>query len=264
LTRQRKGSVLITGASAGIGAALARLMAAEGHDLVLTARRKERLEQVAKEARARGVLAQVWPEDLADPASPRRLYQRAKAEGVAIDILVNNAGFGALGRFGEIALERQLEMIAVNVTSLTALTHLFLQDMHARGRGRIMNVASMAGFQPGPFLAVYYATKGYDYLFTEALAEELKGSGVTASCLFPGVTATEWQAVAGIDGSRLGRMHGMSAEAVARIAYDGMMAGQRTIIPGLHNKASALAVKFMPRRLLTQIIGRIQSQRSAR
>jgi short-subunit dehydrogenase len=122
----------------------------------------------------------------------------------------------------------------------------------------------MAGFQPGPFLAVYYATKGYDYLFTEALAEELKGGSVTASCLFPGVTATEWQAVAGIASSRLSRIRGMSAAAVARDAYDGMMTGQRTIIPGLHNKASALVVKFMPRRLLTQIIGRIQSQRSAR
>jgi short-subunit dehydrogenase len=258
LAGKGKGTALITGASAGIGAALARLMASEGHDLVLTARRKGRLDQVATEARARGVLAHVWPDDLADAAAPRRLYERSKADGVAIDILVNNAGFGALGRFGEISLDRQLEMIAVNVTSLTALTHLFLQDMRARGRGRIMNVASMAGFQPGPFLAVYYATKGYDYLFTEALAEELKGSGVTASCLFPGITATEWQAVAGINGSRLGRMRGMSAEAVARVAYDGMMAGQRTIIPGLHNKASALAVKFMPRRLLTQIIGKIQ------
>ena len=261
MTKRGKGTVLITGASAGIGAALARLMAAEGFDVVLTARRRERLEQLAKEIAAHGIRAHVWPDDLADPAAPQRLYDRAKAEGVEIDILVNNAGFGARGLFGEIPLKRQLDMIAVNITALTALTHLFLREMKARRRGRILNVASIAGFQPGPFLAVYYATKGYDYLFTEALAEELRGSGVTASCLFPGVTATEWQAVAGVDGSRLGGMRGMSAEAVARAAYDGLMAGQRTIIPGLHNKASALAVKFMPRRLVTHVVGRIQGLR---
>ncbi|HEX6092537.1 MAG TPA: SDR family oxidoreductase, partial [Dongiaceae bacterium] len=191
MSKRGKGTVLITGASAGIGAALARLMAAEGFDVALTARRRERLEELAKEVASRGVKAHVWPDDLADPAAPQRLHDKAKTEGVEIDILVNNAGFGARGLFGEIPLERQLEMIAVNVTALTALTHLFLREMKARRRGRILNVASIAGFQPGPFLAVYYATKGYDYLFTEALAEELRGSGVTASCLFPGVTATE-------------------------------------------------------------------------
>jgi short-subunit dehydrogenase len=261
LSKRGKGTVLITGASAGIGAALARLMAAEGFDVVLTARRRARLEQLAEEISAHGIKASVWPDDLADPAAPQRLHERAKAEGLEIDILVNNAGFGARGLFGEIPLRRQLDMITVNITALTALTHLFLREMKARRRGRILNVASIAGFQPGPFLAVYYASKGYDYLFTEALAEELRGSGVTASCLFPGVTATEWQAVAGVDGSRLGGMRGMSAEAVAQAAYDGLMAGQRTIIPGLHNKASALAVKFMPRRLVTHIVGRIQGLR---
>jgi short-subunit dehydrogenase len=261
LTKPGKGTVLITGASAGIGAALARLMAAEGFDVALTARRRDRLEQLAEEISARGVKAHVWPDDLADPAAAQRLFERAKAEGVAVDILVNNAGFGAHGHFWDVTLERQLDLIAVNVTALTALTHLFLQDMRSRGRGRILNVASIAGFQPGPFLSVYYATKGYGYLFTEALAEELRGSGVTASCLFPGVTKTEWQAVAGIDGSRLGRMRGMSAEAVARIAYDGLMAGRRTIIAGLHNKASAFVVKFMPRRLVTHVVGRIQGLR---
>ena len=261
MTKRGKGTVLITGASAGIGAALARLMAAEGFDVALTARRRERLEQLAGEISARGIKAHVWPDDLADPAAPQRLYDRAKAEGVAVDILVNNAGFGAHGHFWDVTLERQLDLIAVNVTALTALTHLFLQDMRSRRQGRVLNVASIAGFQPGPFLSVYYATKGYGYLFTEALAEELRGSGVTASCLFPGVTNTEWQAVAGIDGSRLGGMRGMSAEAVARAAYYGLMAGQRTIIPGLHNKASALAVKLMPRRLVTHVVGQIQGKR---
>ncbi|HEY7689703.1 MAG TPA: SDR family oxidoreductase [Dongiaceae bacterium] len=258
MSKRGKGTALITGASAGIGAALARLMAGEGHDLVLTARREDRLTQLASEVARRGVKAHVWPDDLADAAAPRRLHERAAAEGVAVDILVNNAGFGARGPFGDLPLDRQLDMIAVNITALTALTHLFLQGMRKRGHGRILNVASMAGFQPGPFLAVYYATKGYDYLFTEALAAELNGSGVTASCLFPGVTQTEWQAVSGIGGSRLGRMKGMSADAVARAAYDGLMAGRRTIIPGLQNKASALAVKVAPRRLLTYVIGRLQ------
>ncbi|MFM9842521.1 MAG: SDR family NAD(P)-dependent oxidoreductase [Dongiaceae bacterium] len=261
MTKRGKGTVLITGASAGIGAALARLMAGEGFDVALTARRRDRLDALAKEVSARGVNAHVWPDDLADPAAPRRLHDRAKAEGVEIAILVNNAGFGARGSFTDVPLERQLEMIAVNVTALTSLTHLFLQDMKARGHGRILNVASMAGFQPGPFLAVYYATKGYDYLFTEALAEELNGSGITACCLFPGVTDTEWHAVAGTAGTMLSRMTGMSAEAVARIAYDGLMTGRRSIIPGLQNKASALVIKVAPRRLLTYIVGRLQSQR---
>ena len=261
MSKRGKGTALITGASAGIGWALARLMAAEGHDLVLTARRQDRLEALAREVSPHGIKAHVWPDDLADPGAPQRLHDRANAEGISVDILVNSAGFGARGPFDKLSLDRQLEMIAVNVAALTALTHLFLTDMRKRGHGRILNIASIAGFQPGPFLAVYYATKGYDYLFTEALAEELNGSGITASCLFPGVTDTEWQAVAGINGSRLGRLRGMSADAVARIAYDGLMAGRRTIIPGLHNKASALAVKIAPRRLLTYVIARLQSQR---
>jgi uncharacterized protein len=260
VSKRGKGTALITGASAGIGWALAQVMAAEGHDLVLTARRQVRLEALAKEVSQHGIKAHVWPDDLSDADAPRRLHDRAKAEGIAVDILINNAGFGARGPFDTLSLDRQLEMIAVNVTALTALTHLFLQDMRQRGHGRILNVASIAGFQPGPFLAVYYATKGYDYLFTEALAEELNGSSITASCLFPGVTDTEWHSVAGTKDTRLGRMGGMSAETVARIAYDGLMAGRRTIIPGLHNKASALAVKIAPRRLLTYIIARLQSQ----
>jgi hypothetical protein len=253
-----KSTALITGASAGIGAALARVFAAGGHDLVLTARRRERLEALARELAARKVVVHAWPEDLRDPDAPRRLHERAKAEGIAVDILVNNAGLGARGPFVEVPLERHLEIVAVNITALTALTHLFLQDMRTRGQGRVLNVASMAGFQPGPFLAVYYASKGYDYLFTEALAEELQGSGISVTCLYPGVTETEWQAVAGVEGSRLGRMNGMTAEAVARAAYDGLMRGQRSVIPGTRNKLSALAVKVLPRRLLTRVIADLQ------
>ena len=172
----RKDTALITGASAGIGLELAKLFAADGHDLVLVARRADALEKLADSLRAKhSIAARIWPADLADPRAPLQLQERAVAEGVAVDILVNNAGFGAIGHFHALPPERQLGIIDVNMRALTEMTYHFLPAMRERRRGRILNLGSIVGFLPGPYMAVYYASKAYVVSFSEALAEELLG-----------------------------------------------------------------------------------------
>ena len=245
----RKDTALITGASAGIGLELAKLFAADGHDLVLVARRADAMEKLAHSLRARhGSAVRIWPTDLADPQAPRQLQERAVAEGIAVDILVNNAGFGAVGHFHELPPQRQLGIIDVNMRALTELTYHFLPAMRARRRGRILNLGSIVGFLPGPYMAVYYASKAYVVSFSEALAEELLGSGVTVTCLCPGYTATEFQKAAGIRKTgMLARLRPMPAEAVARIGYRGLMAGRRLVVPGWGNRMSVFGLRFSPR-----------------
>lgn len=239
--------VLVTGASAGIGLELARLFAADGSDLVLVARRQERLAQLARELGERhGVAVEVIAADLADAAAPGQIADALQARGLAVDVLVNNAGFGAGGTFVRIERQRLLDMIQVNIAALTDLTHRLLPDMIERGRGGVLNVGSTAAFQPGPNMAVYFATKAYVLSLSEALADELRGSGVTVSCLAPGATRTEFADVAGLDGARLFRM-AMSAEAVARAGYRGFRRGRLLVVPGVHNWLGAFAVRLMPR-----------------
>ena len=194
--RQRQAeTVLITGASSGIGRELARLYASDGAGLVLIARSEDKLRQLADELCANyGAGAQVVPTDLSRPASPREIVEALAQRHIDVDVLVNNAGFGARGSVAEIGVERQLEMIEVNVAALTQLTALLLPGMLERRRGAILNVASTAAFQPGPNWAVYCATKAYVLSFTEALAEEVRGSGVRVSCLAPGPTDTGFAA----------------------------------------------------------------------
>lgn len=254
-------TVLITGASSGIGLELARLFAADKSDLILTARNAERLEQLAAELRsAHGVQVRVMVQDLADPGAPAAIFERLRGEGVQVDVLVNNAGFGAVGRFVELPLERQMEMIQVNIAALTHLTRLFLPPMIERGRGGILNVASTAAFQPGPYQAVYFGTKAYDLFLTEALAEELAGTGVVVSCLAPGATATGFMAAAGAEHALLSRRL-MDARTVARAGYRGFRAGKLLVIPGLLNKLGALAVRILPRRMVRRIVMAIQKPR---
>ena len=180
---------LITGASAGIGKELARLLAVD-HDLILTARREDELNSLAQElSRTR---CHVVPLDLASPTGPKALFDAVAAKGLAVDVLINNAGFGDLGPFANAELGKMLRMIQLNVTALTELTGLFLPGMIARQRGQILNVGSVAGFQPGPFMAVYYATKAYVNSFSEALSNELIGTGISVTCLCPGPTRTEF------------------------------------------------------------------------
>ncbi|MGH6932897.1 MAG: SDR family NAD(P)-dependent oxidoreductase [Dongiaceae bacterium] len=257
-------TALITGASSGIGRELARLFAADGHDLVLVARRANLLEDLAGDLRRQfRITVRVWPEDLADHFAPRRIHQRAQAEGIVIDVLVNNAGFGALGPFADLPRDRQMAMIDVNLRALTELTHLFLASMVRQRRGRILNLASMAAFQAGPYMAVYYATKAYVLSFSEALSAELAGSGVSVTCLCPGLTPTEFQEVADMAGSRLAVMRGMSATAVARAGYDALMADRRLIVPGLKNKLGVFIVRFVPRGLAMAAVKWLQARRTA-
>jgi uncharacterized protein len=259
----RKDTALITGASAGIGLELAKLFAADGHDLVLVARRAEVLEQLADSLRARhGIAVRIWPADLADPGAPRQLQERAVAEGVAVDILVNNAGFGAIGRFHELSPERQLGIIDVNMRALTEMTYHFLPAMRERRHGRILNLGSIVGFLPGPYMAVYYASKAYVVSFSEALAEELIGSGITVTCLCPGYTATEFQKSAGMKKTgMLARLRPMSAEAVAHIGYQGLMADRRLVVTGWGNRLTVFGLRFSPRRFAARVASRLQRPR---
>jgi short-subunit dehydrogenase len=254
-------TALITGASGGIGEELARLFAANGHDLVLVARGERKLAALAGElARAHGVQSRVLAADLSDPGAPPRLFDALAEQGIAIDVLVNNAGFGARGAYAEIDYEIERRMIQVNVAALTHLTRLFLPGMLARRKGKILNVASTAGYVPGPFMAVYYASKAFVLSFTEALAEELHGSGVTVTALIPGPTQTNFAATAGNQDSPLFKGGSvMSAAAVARVGFDGMMAGKRVAIAGMSNRLTAFSTRLAPRSMLAKITRKLNS-----
>lgn len=253
-------TALVTGASSGIGLELARILAREGHDLVLVARNGVKLAELAAELRAQHrVGARVMPTDLADPASPAGLVAKLEQDGVEIDVLVNGAGFGGRGRFVERPLSGELEMVQVNVAALTELTRRLLPGMVARGKGRILNVASTAAFQPGPFQAVYYASKAYVLFLSEALAEELAGTGVSVTALCPGPTATGFSERAGMSETRIFRRSvPMSAATVAEAAYRGLQRGERVVVPGLRNRLGVLAVRFAPRNAVARAVGRMQ------
>src|SRR5215469_7430148 len=244
-------TVLITGASGGIGYELARLFARDHHHLVLVARSADKLAQVAQELEPT-VSVKTIALDLGQPVAPRFLFDQL--QGMAVDILINNAGFGCYGDFAQMPREEIIGQINLNVTALTELTRLFLPPMIARGRGRIMNVASTAGFQPGPLMAVYYATKAYVISFSEAIANEVRGSGLTVTCFCPGATHTGFAQRAGNDKSRLFKQLGaMSAEKVALDAYRALMAGRTLAISGAHNWLVAELTRFAPRKLVTAI-----------
>lgn len=253
-------TVLITGASSGIGLELARLFAGDGSALILTARRTDRLETLAGELRARcGVPVEVLTADLGRPEAPGEIFSEVGRRGVQVGVLVNNAGFGARGRFAELALERQMEILRVNVAALTHLARLYLPGMLERRRGGILNVGSTAAFQPGPNMAVYYATKAYVLSLTEALAEEVKGKGVTISCLCPGPTRTGFGAVADMDETPVFRFAAMGAEPVARIGYRGFRRGKVVVIPGRLNRIGAFSTRLLPRILARKAAGRLQA-----
>src|SRR5580698_1992392 len=246
-------SALITGASGGIGYELAKLFARDGHNLVLVARSGDKLAQVAAELQPLGVTVKTVPLDLGALQARKFLFDKLQREGIAIDILINNAGFGAFGEFAQIAENEILGQIDLNITALTELTRLFLPAMIRRGSGRIMNVASTAGFQPGPLLAVYYATKAYVISFSEAIANELHGSVVTVTCFCPGATHTGFAQRAGIDKSRLFKFGAMSAEKVALDGYRAVMEGRGLAISGTHNWLLAESTRFAPRKMVTAV-----------
>ncbi len=247
-------TALITGASGGIGYELAKLFARDHHNMVLVARSADKLAQVAKELQTQGVTVKTIALDLAEPPAPKFLFDQLQREAIAIDILINNAGFGAFGEFAQMPEQEILGQIHLNVTTLTELTRLFLPPMLQRRSGRIMNVASTAAFQPGPLMAVYYATKAYVLSFSEAIANELRNSGVTVTCFCPGATHTGFAKRAGTENSRLFKQVGaMPAEKVALDGYRALMEGRGVAISGVHNWVVAQSVRFAPRRMVTAV-----------
>jgi len=252
---------VITGASAGIGVALARVFARNGHALALVARREDRLRALADEiAAAGGAKPLVIVADLQRSDAARVIGEALAAQGAEPQFMVNNAGFGLVGVAAALDRERQLAMIDVNVRALTDLSLAFVESL-ARHRGGILNVGSMAGFLPGPGMAVYYASKAYVLSFSEALHSELKARGVRVSVLCPGPVPTEFAERAGLKGGLGPSFLSQSAEHVAEAGYYGLMRGQRMIVPGLANKLIALLIRVFPRRLLLAIVDRRQSHR---
>ncbi|MDP3153027.1 MAG: SDR family oxidoreductase [Archangium sp.] len=252
---------LVTGASAGLGEQFAQLFARDGHDVVLVARNAARMEPIAERLRLHKINPIVLSEDLSKPGAAARVHAAVKARGLEVNYLVNNAGFGSSGAFLDLPLEKEAEMVQLNCSTLLELCHLFGHDMRARKTGRILNIASTAGFQPGPFMATYYATKAFVVSFSEALSHELKDSGVTVTCHCPGATATEFAGRAGNDSSRLFQRPGVAkAQDVAAHAYEAMMQGEVLSVHGLLNWVSMQSLRLSPRAVVRSITAALNTK----
>jgi len=247
-------TVLITGASSGIGAELAKQAAADGADVVLTARREQRLEDLAETLEKRhDVMTIVIPKDLSDPAAPTELFQEVQSKGIRIHTLVNNAGISAYGRFDKIGLDEELDRVQINVTAATHLAKLFVQPMIDRGDGAILNVSSLSAYYPLPMGAVYGGTKAYLLSFSRALARELGDEGVTVTVLCPGIVETEILEKHGVDQSGMSEGIVNDPESVAKAGWKGLKAGKRTVEPALSTKLFAQLPRILPRRTATAI-----------
>lgn len=256
-------TALITGASSGIGLELAHLFARDGYRLVLVARNRSTLRQLGDDLQSRySITVRIEPKDLAHPATPTELYQELQESGIVLDVLVNNAGFGGAGAFVDTDWNHESEMVQVNMVALTHLTKLFLPQIRAR-EGMIMNVASTAAFQPGPFMAVYYASKAYVLSFTEALAEELRGTSVKVSCLCPGPVKTNFQKRAYLEGTAMANSPLLvDVREVARIGYEGLKQGKRIVIPGWKNRVAVELLRISPRETVTKVVRKIQEKKN--
>lgn len=253
-------TVLITGASSGIGWELAKLFASDSSNLVLVARREDKLEELADMLKSEyGVDVFIVPIDLSKKPAPRQIFSKLRKEGIQIDVVVNNAGFGARGSVLELDTGLQMDMIQVNVAALTHLTRLFLPGIVERGRGGILNVGSLAGFQPGPNLAVYYATKAYVLSFTEALSEEITNPNIKITCLAPGPVRTEFGRKSELDDSLLFKLSLMDVGPVAKAGYEGFRKGKVIVIPGIKQKITPFMGRFIPRSLVRKIVKSLQS-----
>jgi uncharacterized protein len=260
----RPSLALVTGASSGIGLEMSKVLAKDHCDLILVARDKKKLEQVAAEIRkSHAVDVTVISQDLALPNGPSELVKKVTELGKPVDILINNAGYGDFGPFAEAAEDRILGMIQVNIIALTRLTRAFLPSMIKRGNGKVLNVASTAAFQPGPLMAVYYASKAFVLSFSEAIANELSGTGVTVTALCPGPTESGFQQAAKMEGSKLlssKMVTMMTSVNVAEQGIDAMKKGRRIIVTGLANKMMAFSVRLAPRGMLTQLVRKMQER----
>jgi len=246
---------LITGASSGIGEALARRLARDGRPLALVARRTDRLEALASELRSgQGLDVHVVAQDLIRPDSRRALAEEMDRRGLAVDWLINNAGFGTVGRFWKLPVERELEELRLNVEALVELTGRFLPAMVRRGRGLVMNVASMAAFAPAPYMSTYAATKAFVVSFSEGLAAELRDTGVNVLCVCPGFTRTEFQDKAHVETATIPNFAWMTADAVADEAVRAVGRGP-VLVNGLMNRMTAAAAHFVPRGVMARIVG---------
>lgn len=256
-------TALITGASGGIGYELAKLFAEDGYNVVLIARNAQKLNEIAKDFEQKyRITAKVIAKDLSIPSAPDEIFAELQQERIAVNVLVNNAGFASYGLFHELDLAAQLQMLQVNIVCLTNLTHLFLKDMVKQGSGRILNLASTAAFQPGPLMGVYYATKAYVLSFSEAIANELEGTGVSVTALCPGPTESGFQQRAAMEDSKLvSGQKIMDAETVAKIGYRGLMENKTVIVPGVKNKILAESVRFTPRKLVTKLVRNMQESK---
>jgi short-subunit dehydrogenase len=254
---------LITGASSGIGLDLAKLFSQGGHDLVLVARNEGALKALAEDLEKKhGIKAHVLAKDLNRVESAQEIFDELTAKAIAVEVLVNNAGFGTHGPFARSDLAKELAMIQVNVVALIQLTRLFLPQMLSRKSGKIMNVGSMAGFVPGPYMSVYFATKSFVLSHSVSLAQEVRGKGVIVSALCPGPTKTEFQKRANIAESKvLNKPRSMMSMDVAKAGYEGLMAGKTIVVPGLSNKVIRVASKIAPRGVLAKVVGKLNRNR---
>jgi short-subunit dehydrogenase len=250
-----KKTVLITGASTGIGYELSKVFSRNGYNLVLVSRNSQRLEVVAKEMeKQHDIQAKVIPKDLSKSPAPQELYNDVVANGIDIDVLVNNAGFGINEKFTDVSADKHMELIQLNITSLTVLCKLFGADMVKRRSGSILNIASTAAFQAGPLMSTYYASKAYVLLLSEALSNELAQDGVNVTVLCPGPTHTEFGVRADMNSAKILNVPWiMSAAEVAEIGFSGLMKGKKIIIPGLMNKIIAFSTRLTPRSVLVLI-----------
>lgn len=256
-------TAIITGASTGIGRDLASICAKAGYDTVVIARNASQLEELAAQIRKdTGRRVQVLPCDLAEASAPAAVFEQLRGQSGEIEIFVNNAGIGTIGPFVETENAKQMQMLHLNICALTELSRLFLPGMIARRSGYLMNVASTAAFQPGPRMAVYYASKAYVLSLSEALHNELKGTGVSVTCLCPGPTTTAFQERAGM-GQKVKLMKSpsvMDSFSVAQAGFRGMMARKSVVIPGMLNAATAFMTRFAPRQLSASIAGSLNRE----
>jgi uncharacterized protein len=254
-SNKRKGTVLVTGASSGIGLELAKIFAQEGYNLVLVARNEGRLKQLNDQIKSRyNIEVVLMVKDLSLVSSAGEIYEEVSKANIYIDILVNNAGAGICGFFHEGSVEQDVDMITLNITSLTLLTKLFAREMVKRRSGRILNIASTGSYQPGPYIAVYYAAKAYVLSFSQALTNELKEFGVSVTAVCPGATKTEFSKRAG----KADLQNAMDAAKVAQISYRALMNNKRVVVPGLMNKLAVAASKILPAGVSAAAVRKIQ------
>jgi uncharacterized protein len=254
-------TALITGASSGIGLELAKIFATNKINLVLVARSEGKLKELATQLQSQGIVVHVLAKDLSNYHTAKEIFDWCVQQNINIDYLVNNAGFGDFGFFHESDWMKQEQMINLNITTLTYLTHLFLPGMVQRKAGKVMNVASTAAFQPGPTMSVYYATKAYVLHFSEAIANELKGTGVTVTALCPGATESGFQTAAAMEESKLVKGKKLpTSEEVAKYGYKAMMKGKTVAVHGFIHYIMSLGPRFMPRNLTTKITRMVQDK----